>query len=85
MSKEEISIVSFDMKYLDDYYNGFNAEITKYQWPDPFNHVEDARALLLEFLMRCKRAKHYSILFFPRKAPSLEALKCMDYLRIVPN
>lgn len=50
MPKEGICIVPFDMKYLDDYYNGFNAEITKYQWPDPFNHVEDARALLLEFL-----------------------------------
>lgn len=50
MSKEGISIVPFDMKYLDDYYNGFNAEITKYQWPDPFEHVEDAKALLLAFL-----------------------------------
>ncbi|MBQ8314025.1 MAG: GNAT family N-acetyltransferase [Clostridia bacterium] len=64
MLKEEISIVPFDMKYLDDYYNGFNAEITKYQWPDPFRHVEDARALLLEFLseMQAGETLLYSVL-----------------------
>ena len=44
MSMNEIRIVPFDMKYLDDYYNGFNSEITKYQWPDPFDHVDDAKA-----------------------------------------
>ena len=64
MSKEGISIVPFDMKYLDDYYNGFNAEITKYQWPDPFNHVGDAEALLLEFLdeMQTGETLLYSVL-----------------------
>lgn len=64
MSKEGISIIPFDMKYLDDYYNGFNAEITKYQWPDPFNHVEDAEALLLTFLgeMQTGETLLYSVL-----------------------
>ena len=64
MSKKEISIVPFDMKYLDDYYNGFSAEITKYQWPDPFNHVEDAETLLLEFLgeMQTGETLLYSVL-----------------------
>lgn len=57
MSKDEISIVPFDMKYLDDYYNGFNAEITKFQWPDPFNHIDDARTLLLEFLEEMQTGK----------------------------
>ena len=61
---EEIIIVPFDMKYLNDYFNGFNAEITKYQWPDPFRHVEDARALLLEFLdeMQTGETLLYSVL-----------------------
>ena len=64
MSKEGISIVPFDMKYLNDYYNGFNAEITKYQWPDPFEHVEDAEALLLKFLgeMQTGETLIYSVL-----------------------
>ena len=64
MLRNEISIVPFDMKYLDDYYNNFNAEITKFQWPDPFPHIEDARALLSEFLdeMQAGKTLLYSIL-----------------------
>ncbi len=64
MAKVEISIVPFDMKYLDDYYNGFNTEITKYQWPDPFDHVDDAKALLQDFLKEMQRGETllYSIL-----------------------
>ena len=64
MFKDRISIVPFNMEYLDDYFNGFNAEITKFQWPDPFNHIEDARALLLEFLNEMQTGKTllYSVL-----------------------
>ena len=40
----------FDMKYLSDYYTGFDAEITKYQWPDPFENIDDAKELLQEFI-----------------------------------
>lgn len=28
---EELNIVPFEMKYLPDYYHGFNHEITKFQ------------------------------------------------------
>lgn len=57
MSKNEVVIVPFDMKYLDDYYNGFNAEITKYQWPDPFHQIDDARGVLSEFLNEMQAGK----------------------------
>jgi len=40
----------FDMKYLSDYYTEFDAEITKYQWPDPFESIDDAKELLQEFI-----------------------------------
>ena len=64
MSKNGVCIVPFDMKYLDDYYNGFNAEITRFQWPDPFNNVDDAKALLSEFLheMRIGKTLLYAVL-----------------------
>ena len=54
---ERISIMPFDMKYLDDYFNGFNAEITKYQWPDPFESIEDARSMLQGFLDEMERGE----------------------------
>ena len=64
MSKAGIRIVPFDMKYLNDYHYGFNTEITKYQWPDPCNHIEDTQALLAEFLneMQSGEALLYSVL-----------------------
>ena len=50
IKSERINIVPFEMKCLDHYFSGFNAEITKFQWPDPFQSIEDARAILQEFL-----------------------------------
>ena len=47
---ERINIVPFDMKYLLDYYHGFNQQITKFQWPDPFENSDDAKETLQEFL-----------------------------------
>ena len=55
ITSERIHIVPFEMKYLDDYYSGFNAEITKFQWPDPFECIEDARSMLQEFLNEMDR------------------------------
>lgn len=55
MTNNRINIIPFDMKYLDDYYYGFNAEITKYQWPDPFNDIDEARDLLQGFLNEMER------------------------------
>ncbi len=47
---ERINIIPFEMKYLSNYFNGFNAEVTKYQWPNPFENIEEARFMLQEFL-----------------------------------
>ncbi len=55
MTEKKITIVPFDMKYLEDYYNNFNEEITRYQWPDPFESIEDARDLLRDFLDEMNR------------------------------
>ena len=50
INSERINIVPFEIKHLNDYYSGFNAEVTKYQWPDPFESIEAARSILQEFL-----------------------------------
>ena len=59
-----VQIVPFEMKYLEDYYRGFNAEITKYQWPDPFESMDAAREMLEGFLEEMERGETllYSIL-----------------------
>lgn len=43
------------MKYLLDYYHGFNHEITKFQWPDPFENSDSAKDILQEFLNTMER------------------------------
>lgn len=55
IKSERIKIVPFEMKYLNNYFSGFNAEITKFQWPDPFKSIEDARSMLQEFLNEMDR------------------------------
>ena len=55
MKSERISIVPFEMKYLNDYVGSFDADITQYQWPDPFESIEDARAVLQSFLNEMER------------------------------
>ena len=61
---QRVRMVPFEMKYLDDYVKGFDAEITQYQWPDPFASVEDARSVLQEFVdeMDREEALLFSIL-----------------------
>ena len=57
-------IEPFEMKYLNDYFNGFNEEITKYQWPDPFENLETAKEMLQEFLdeMEARETLFYSVI-----------------------
>ncbi len=55
LKSERTNIVPFEMKYLNHYFSGFDAEITKFQWPDPFESIEDARAILQEFLNEMER------------------------------
>lgn len=47
---ERIEIVPFEMKYLLDYYHEFNHEITKFQYPSPFEDSDSAKDMLQEFL-----------------------------------
>lgn len=52
---ERIYITPFEMKCLNEYFNGFNAEITKYQYPDPYKSIKDARSMLSEFMDKMGR------------------------------
>lgn len=57
INSERLIIAPFDMKYLDDYFNGFNEEITKFQWPEPFASMDDAKNMLREFLREMERGE----------------------------
>ncbi|MCM1183110.1 MAG: GNAT family N-acetyltransferase [Roseburia sp.] len=57
IKSERTNIVPFDMNYLNHYFNGFNAKITRFQWPDPFESIEDAKTVLQEFLNEMERGE----------------------------
>lgn len=61
LTGERIIIAPFEMKYLEDYNSGFNSEITKFQWPEPFDSIDDARAVLQGFLD--EMVKNESLIF----------------------
>lgn len=54
---ERLSVVPFDMKYLNDYFMDFDEEIAKFQWPDPFKSIDDARNIIQEFLNEMERGE----------------------------
>lgn len=54
---ERLAIVPFELKYLNDYYQGFDEEITQYQYPDPFDSAESAETLLREFIDEMNRGE----------------------------
>ena len=47
---DRLIIAPFDLKYLKDYYEGFDADVAKYQYPDPFSTEADAQEVLQGFI-----------------------------------
>ena len=45
------------MKYLDFYYREWNEDVTKYQYPDPYSSIEDARMGLQSFIDEMERGE----------------------------
>ena len=61
---ERLNIVPLEMKYAESYFKGFDSEIAKYQWPDPYETLEDAEAMLKDFIaeMNAEESLYYAIL-----------------------
>lgn len=47
---DRLKIVPFEMKYLEEYYSEFDEEITKYQYPEPFESISVAEEVLQGFI-----------------------------------
>ena len=63
---ERLIITPFDLISLKDYYEGFDADITKYQYPDPFTTEEDARELLQSFTNLMKQGEMFFLTIFTK-------------------
>lgn len=65
---ERLEIMPFEMNHLNEYFNGFNTEITKYQYPNPFESIEDARSTLSEFMDEMGRNEMLIFSIFSKNA-----------------
>ena len=54
---ERLTIAPFDMRYLQDYFDGFDEEVTRFQWPDPFTDIDAARDTLRIFMEEMERGE----------------------------
>ena len=63
---DRLIITPFDLKSLKDYYDGFDADITKYQYPDPFEKESDARELLQSFIDLMKQGEMLFLAIFTK-------------------
>lgn len=75
IQSKRLTIAAFDMKYLDDYYRGFDKEITKYQYPDPFDSLESARKCLQEFLDAMARGEMLFIVILDNEGTFVGSLE----------
>lgn len=63
---DRLIITPFDLKSLKDYYGGFDADITKYQYPDPFTTEEGARELLQSFINLMNQGEMFFLTIFTK-------------------
>ena len=63
---DRLIITPFDLMSLKDYCEGFDADITKYQYPDPFTTEEDARELLQSFINLMNQGDMFFLTIFTK-------------------
>lgn len=64
---ERLEILPFARKYLKDYYEGFTREVTKYQYPEPFESAAAAEAFLEEFLKCMERGEMLELMMLTKE------------------
>lgn len=66
LETDRLRVVPFDYKYLKDYYEEFNEEITRYQYPDPFKTIDEARKQIDEFLCEMQQKRMLELIILSR-------------------
>lgn len=57
ITTQRLRLVPLSYKYINEFYNEFNSEITKYQYPDTFKDIESAKNWLANFIQLGKEGK----------------------------
>ena len=68
---QRLVIEPFRPAFLEDYYREFTAEVTQYQYPDPFSDLEAARRVLSGFLEDMDRGEMLELVILSREGEFL--------------
>lgn len=85
LKTERLVIQPFSNTYLEDYYQEFTDEITKYQYPDSFADVEAARQLVSAFVADMERGEMLELVILTRGGAFLGSLEVFGLREETPE
>lgn len=75
---ERLMIKPFSMKYIEDYYQGFTDEVTKYQYPDSFQNIEDATLLVSDFVHEMELGNMLELMIVTKAGEFIGSMEAFD-------
>lgn len=75
LETERIIMKPFNDSYLPDFYIEFTEEITRYQYPDPFKSLEDAREFLDYFVDLMNKGKMLELVITTKEGEYLGSIE----------
>lgn len=85
LKTERLVIQPFTHAYLEDYYQEFTDEITKYQYPDSFPDVETANQLVSGFVADMNRGEMLELVILTRDGVFLGSLEVFGLREETPE
>lgn len=82
---ERLTIQPYQPIYLEDYYREFTAEITKYQYPDPFPDLETANQALSGFCREMEAGDMLELVLLSRKGEFLGSVEVFGLKEEAPE
>lgn len=75
---ERLRIEPYSEAYLKEYYQGFTDEVVKYQYPDSFKSIEDARKTVDYFVQAMERGEMYELVILTKNGKFLGSMEAFD-------
>ena len=75
LETNRLVLVPYNDDYLQDYFNEFTEEITKYQYPDKFNNIDDTRNLLAYFVDVMEKGKMLELVILSKDGEFLGSIE----------
>lgn len=75
LETDRLRVVSFDYKYLENYYDEFSEEITRYQYPDPYKTLEEASKQVDEFVSEMQQGRMLELIIISKEGKFIGSME----------